>query len=63
MVYEPGDVIFLRSAVIEHYISPYIGRRCAIVMLTKHSVETYLNKEQEADEQDHIDDEILELLG
>jgi hypothetical protein len=36
--HEPGDVIFFRSAVLEHFVAPFEGDRAAVVFFTKNDL-------------------------
>ena len=36
--FEPGDVIFFRSTLIEHYVLPFTGDRTSLVFFTDHNV-------------------------
>jgi hypothetical protein len=47
--YKPGDVILFRSALLEHFIAPWEGHRRAVVMFSKTSAETALEKESKSE--------------
>lgn len=36
--FQPGDVIFFRSALLEHYVLPFEGDRTSLVFFTHHNV-------------------------
>ena len=36
--FEPGDVIFFRSTLLEHYVLPFTGDRTLLVFFTHHNV-------------------------
>ena len=36
--HEPGDVIFFRSAVLEHFVAPFERDRAAVVLFTKNDL-------------------------
>ena len=36
--FQPGDVIFFRSTVLEHYVLPFVGDRTSLVFFTHHNI-------------------------
>ena len=36
--FQPGDVIFFRSTLLEHYVLPFMGNRTSLVFFTHHNV-------------------------
>ena len=36
--FQPGDVIFFRSTLLEHYVLPFIGDRTSLVFFTHHNL-------------------------
>jgi len=36
--FQPGDVVYFRSAVLEHYVTDFVGQRYSCVLFTKASV-------------------------
>lgn len=35
--YRPGDIIFLRASVLEHFVSDFDGERSVFVLFTKNN--------------------------
>ena len=35
--FQPGDVIFFRSTLVEHYVVPFVGNRTSLVFFTHHN--------------------------
>lgn len=33
--YKPGDVMFLRASVLEHFVAPFLGNRSVFAFFTK----------------------------
>lgn len=38
LLHRPGDVIFFRSAVLEHFVAPFKGERTEVVFFTKNDL-------------------------
>lgn len=49
--YRPGDVVFMRSSLVEHFISDYCGQRTSMVFFTKGTAKNWLQAEPEQEVQ------------
>lgn len=45
--YLPGDVVFMRSSLVEHYISDYSGHRTSMVFFTKGTTKEWMDANPE----------------